>query len=232
MRQLSTGCTGTIGGIHPVLPLIEDRKLYTVNFNFGHPPAKVRAEDLEIFNERRQITRRQIKDRRKLVLTRHVGGCVIQCLSEMLELPEHEIRSMFEESISGPRDQSDINEVVDVLIENDYMVGQISKHKAELGKRCLVILRNETGAGHVVVVEGKRVFDPERRFSETGGFYGMHLALGWDVDYVLVVEKIEQRFCAKETGFAPLYILSRGEIDRQRPGAYTFLERNSRPPLR
>jgi hypothetical protein len=190
VRQLSTGGTGTIGGIHPVLPPIEDGKVYTVNFNFGHPSAKIRPEDLEVFNERRRTTRRLTKDRRKLVLVKNSGDCVIQCLSRMLALPQHEIRLMFEESISGRRDHSDINEVVDVPMENDYMVGQISKHKASVGKRCLVVLRNKTGLGHVVVVEGKTVFDPEGRFCETEDFYEMHIVLGWHIDYVLVIEKI------------------------------------------
>jgi len=83
--------------------------------------------------------------------------------------------------------------VADVLMDRGYVVGQMSKNRAEQrGESCFVVLHNDSGAGHaVVVLKDNRIFDPERRFNEgDGNFYQQCMGLGWKVDHVLVFRKL------------------------------------------
>jgi hypothetical protein len=192
VRQKSTGGTGTVLGIHEAFPP-SDRSSYTVRFNSG-PDSRVAEQDLELFDEHRSgIERRTIPDRRRVSIVKYQGECVLQSLSRVLEMSVDEVRKMFDESVRGQQDPSNINHVADVLMDNGFVVGQINKNKADQkGERCLVVMHNENGAGHAVVVfEDNRIFDPEKQFNENGGgFYGQCMALGWKVEYALVVRKL------------------------------------------
>jgi hypothetical protein len=192
VRQKSTGGTGTVSGIHETFPP-SDRVSYTVRFNTG-PDSRVAEGDLEPFRERRRgIDRRTILDRRQIAIVKYQGQCVLESLSLVLGVSVDEVRTMFDESVEGQQDPSDINAVVDVLVDNGYVVGQIGKNRADQkGERCFVVMRNENGAGHAVVVfEDNRIFDSEQRFNENGGnFYAQCMGLGWKVDYVLVFRKL------------------------------------------
>ena len=193
VRQISTGGTGVIIGIHPVLPPTSGRTVYTVQFNFGLPESRVPQEDLELFHERRSGNdRRVFKDRRQFVIVKYQGQCVLESLEKALELPLEDIRTMFYESPSGQRDPSNLNDVTAVLMENDYVVGLISENKADRkGERCFVTLRNAAGIGHAVVVfEDNTVFDAEGKFNNSGNFYEQCLALGWTVQNVLLLKKM------------------------------------------
>jgi hypothetical protein len=193
VRQISTGGTGKIIGIHPLLPPTADRKVYEVRFNFGSPVSQVPPEDLELFAERRSGNeRRNVRDRRRLAIVKYQGQCVLECLQRMLNLPLNEIRTMFAESVMGQRDPSNLNDVKDVLMENGYVVGLISEHNAGIeGERCFVALHsNDLGTGHAVVVEGKTVFDPDHQFNNSGNFHAQCLAFGWTVQNVLLVRKL------------------------------------------
>lgn len=100
VRQKSTGGTGGITGIHPVLPPTTGKTAYTVRFNFGQPTSKVPEEDLELFVERRSGNeRRNVQDRRRLVIVKLQGQCVLECLAKILG-PSVDVRKMFDESIS------------------------------------------------------------------------------------------------------------------------------------
>ena len=81
---------------------------------------------------------------------------------------------MFDDSARGQQNPSSLHHMADVLIDNGYVVGQISKNRAEQkGECCFVALRNQMGNGHaVVVMEDNTIFDPEHKFDEKGGnFY-------------------------------------------------------------
>jgi hypothetical protein len=78
---------------------------------------------------------------------------VLESLSRVLEISVDEAREMFDESSRGQQDPSDINQVADVLMDNGYVVGQIDKNRADQkGERCFVVMHNDNGAGHAVVV--------------------------------------------------------------------------------
>lgn len=192
VRQISTGGTGTIVGIHPVLPPTADRKVYEVRFNFGCPASPVPPEDLELFAERRSGNeRRSVRDRRGVAIVKYQGQCVLDCLVRMLDLPLNEVRTMFAESIKGQQDPSNLNDVTDVLMENGYVVGLTSENNAGIeGVRCFVALCNDIGIGHAVVVEGKTIFDPDHQFNSSWNFNAQCLAFGWTVANVLLVTKL------------------------------------------
>ncbi len=191
VRQISTGGTGTIIGIHPVLPPTADRKVYEVRFNFGCPASQVPPEDLELFAERRSGNeRRNVRDRRRVAIVRYQGQCVLECLELMLNLPLTDVRTMFAESMTEQRDPSNLNDVTDVLIDNGYVVGLVSQNSAGMGERCFVVLHNSLGVGHAVVVEGKTIFDPAHQFNKNGNFHAQCLAFGWTVANVWVVRKL------------------------------------------
>lgn len=192
VRQLSTGGTGVITGIHPVLPPTADRKVYAVRFTSGHPTTRVPPEDLELFVDRRKA----VQDRRRPVIVKYQGQCVLESLAKILELPLNEVSTMFDEFVAGQRDPSNLDHVADVLMENGYMICQISKNRAELeGERLFVVLRNDTSAGHtVVVLEDNTIFDPENRFNNSGSdFHAQCLALGWRVENVLLVKNLQRK---------------------------------------
>ena len=110
-----------------------------------------------------------------------------------MEICVDEVREMFDESSRGQQDPSDINHVADVLMDNGYVVGQIDKNRADQkGERCFVVMHNDSGAGHAVVVyEDNRIFDSEHRFNEHGGnFYAQCMGLGWKVDYAFGLRKL------------------------------------------
>ena len=192
VRQRSTGGTGTVIGIHETFPP-SDRVTYTVRFNSG-PESGVAERELEPFDERRRgIDRRIIRDRRRVAIVKYQGQCVLESLSRVLEISVDEVREMFDESSRGQQDPSDINHVADVLMDNGYVVGQIDKNRADQkGERCFVVMHNDSGAGHAVVVyEDNRIFDSEHRFNEHGGnFYAQCMGLGWKVDYAFGLRKL------------------------------------------
>jgi hypothetical protein len=193
VRQRSTEATGKVIGVHPSLPP-SDSTAYTVRFTLGGHQSSLPEDDLELFNERRIGFERRINPaRRHVIVAKDQGQCVLESLSRVLKLPLADVRRMFEEFSGGQKDPSLINHMVDVLMEGGYVVGQISKSRAEeKGECCFVALSNDSGAGHVVVVcEDNKVFDPEHKFNESGGsFYGQCMALGWKVDHVLVFRKL------------------------------------------
>jgi hypothetical protein len=186
VRQLSTGGTGKILGM-PSRLLPTDKQFYRVLFNAGVENA-VPEEDLESFRERRMGN-----ERRKPVIVKYEGQCVIESLGIVLRLPVDEVRKMFDESLRGRQNPSDINQVLDVLMDEQYVVGQIHKSRAEQkGERCFVAPRNSRGDGHAIaVLEDNTIFDPEHRFNETGGLYGQAMVNNWEVLHVLVFRKLE-----------------------------------------
>jgi hypothetical protein len=193
VRQKSTEGTGKVIGIHPTFPP-SDSTTYTVRFNLGSHESRIPEADLEEFDERRTgIDRRLNRDRRHVIVAKDQGQCVLESLSKVLELSVAEVRRMFDEFSKGQQDPSDINHVADVLKESGYVVGEVSKNRAEeKGERRFVALQNNNnGTGHAVVVfEDNRIFDSERRFNENGGsFYAQCMNLGWTVNYILVLRK-------------------------------------------
>lgn len=151
-------------------------------------------EDLELFNERRSWNeRRTTPDRRRVVVVQHEGQCVLESLRKALRKPVDDVRMMFDDSARGQQNPSNLHHMADVLIDNGYVVGQISKNRAEQkGECCFVALRNQMGNGHaVVVMEDNTIFDPEHKFDEKGGnFYAQCGANGWNVEHVLVFRKL------------------------------------------
>jgi hypothetical protein len=195
VRQRSTEGTGEVMGVHPSLPP-SDGTTYTVKFNLGGHEARVPEDDLGPFDERRTGFERRInRDRRHVIVAKDQGQCVLESLSKVLKLPVADVRKMFDDFSGGQQDPSDINHVVDVLMESGYVVGQIGKNRADQrGECCLVVLQQkESGAGHAVAVfEDNKIFDPEHKFNESGGnFYGQCMGLGWKVDCVLVFRRLQ-----------------------------------------
>ena len=185
VRQVSTGGTGKVLGI-PSRLRPTDKQFYRVLFNAGVESA-VEEEDLEIFKERRTGN-----ERRKQAIVKYEGQCVIESLGTVLRLPVDEVRQMFDESPRGRQNPSDINQVVDVMMDERYVVGQIHKSRADQkGERCFVAMVNSKGQGHAIaVLEDNTIFDPEHRFNERGNFYSQAMANGWEVQLVLVLRKL------------------------------------------
>jgi hypothetical protein len=131
VRQKSTKSTGRIIGIHPTF-LPSERTTYTVRFNLGGHESIIPEADLEPFVERRNGMDRRVKrDRRQIVVAKDQGQCVLESLSRLLELSVPEVSKMFDDFSSGPQDPSSVNHLADVLMENGYVVGQISNNRVE-----------------------------------------------------------------------------------------------------
>lgn len=185
VRQISTGGTGKVLGI-PSRLKPTDKQFYRVLFNAG-VESPVTEEDLESFRERRTGV-----ERRKPTIVKYEGQCVIESLAKVLRLPLSDVRQMFDESPRGRQNPSDINQVVDVLMDERYVVGQIHKSRADQkGESCFVALVNSKGQGHAIaVLEDNTIFDPEHKFNETGDFYAQAMANGWEVQHVLVFRRL------------------------------------------
>jgi hypothetical protein len=139
VRQISTGGTGRIDGIHPKLPPTNNVG-YTVAFSSG-PSSIVPEKDLEPFVERRTGT-----ERRRPVILKYQGQCVIDSLAGILQLPQNQVQLMFEESFVGTphrRDPSNPDHVFEVLVDYGYMISFVGKRVDLKGKCRLVGLRRE-----------------------------------------------------------------------------------------
>jgi len=193
VRQKSTEGTGHIIGVHPTFPPSE-KTTYTIRFNLGGHQSIVPESDLEPFIERRSgMDRRVNRDRRQTVVAKDQGQCVLESLSRLLTLSVTDVRKMFADFSGGPQDPSLINQVADVLIENGYVVGQISHNRIEQkGECCLVVMHNNAGSGHAVAVfQDNKIFDSEHKFNENGGdFHAQCLSLGWKIEHVLTFRKL------------------------------------------
>jgi hypothetical protein len=189
VRQKSTNGIGIVMGINPALPP-SIRMGHDVKFDTG-PSYVVEAEDLEPFVGRRS----GIPDRRRPVIVKYQGQCVIDSLAAILKRPQSELARMFEETFLGTpkrRDPSNCDHMFEVLIDYGFMVCHVGTRVDLKGKRRLAGLRrtDDPRDGHAVaILEDEKIIDSRHEFNDSNFGFQL-LAYGWEVGWVIVIETL------------------------------------------